>query len=339
MIIKEQRERPGNTARAKAGERAERQMAFYLRRAFADSPEVLVFHDLHLRYGGEHAQLDHLIFHRAGLIIIESKSVTSAVKINAREEWARQWEGAWKGMPSPLLQAHRQGEVLRKLLNANAGTLRSRLALGLLQGGFGALPVDVLVAISDDGLVHYERELPHIAAQVKKADQIPERVTELMAHHRKLASVFNLGRESLNRGLKLPEADFEKTRDFLLAHAESSREHPASGDALRPPAASSTRPRAKTQPATAQPSLSPGPSPKAPGELSELPQCSQCGSQRLSILYKHSYYFKCADCQGNTAIRRTCPQCGALLKTRKQGQRFYGECPGCGTSEHFFTNP
>ena len=342
MIVKERQGRASGTPREKAGERAERQMAFYLRRAFGQTPEVLVFHDLHLHHGGEHAQLDHLIFHRAGLIIVESKSVTSAVNINAREEWARQWEGKWTGMPSPLLQARRQGEVLHKLLDANAETLRSRLAFGLLQGGFGALPVDALVAISDDGLVHYEHELPHIAAQVKKADQIPDRVRELIDHHRKLASVFHLGRESLNRGLTLPEADFAKTRDFLLAHGtESSRKELASAGGSRQPAASSTRPTAKVQPAVPQPSPSQaqGPSPKVSGEPSQVPQCGKCGSKCLSILYKHSYYFKCADCQGNTAIRRTCPQCGALLKTRKQGQRFYGECPGCGTSEHFFTNP
>ncbi|GHG01158.1 hypothetical protein GCM10017783_11720 [Deinococcus piscis] len=304
-------------------------MAFYLRRAFGETAEVLVFHDLRLCYGGEHAQLDHLIFHRAGLIVIESKSVTSAVKINAREEWARQWEGAWSGMPSPLLQARRQGKVLHQLLEANAGVLRSRLAFGLLQGGFGALPVDVLVAISDDGLIHYERELPHIAAQVKKADQIPDRARELMAHHRRLASVFHLGRESLDKGLMLPEADFERTRDFLLAHDAENLRADLTGASSKQTAASSTLPVARVQPTTLHVS----------GKQTRPPQCSKCGSKRLSILYKHSYYFKCGDCGGNTALRRTCPQCGALLKTRKQGQRFYGDCPGCTTSEHFFTNP
>lgn len=40
------------------------------------------------------------MLHRSGAVIIESKSVTSAVRINERSEWARAWNGRWSGMPS-----------------------------------------------------------------------------------------------------------------------------------------------------------------------------------------------------------------------------------------------
>ena len=61
-------------------------MAFYLKWAFADDPGVHVFHNLRLEVGSDAAQIDHLILHRGGAVIIESKSVTSSVRINERDE-------------------------------------------------------------------------------------------------------------------------------------------------------------------------------------------------------------------------------------------------------------
>ncbi|MFD1732160.1 nuclease-related domain-containing protein [Deinococcus malanensis] len=71
-----------------------------MRRAYGSDPDVHVFHNLRFERGQEAAQIDHLVLHRSGAIIVESKSVTSAVRINEREEWARQWNGRWAGMPS-----------------------------------------------------------------------------------------------------------------------------------------------------------------------------------------------------------------------------------------------
>lgn len=67
---------------AKAGKEAEEQMSFYLRRAFADNKNIYVFNDLCLEHEDDAAQIDHLIFHQYGVVIIESKSVTNRVEIN-----------------------------------------------------------------------------------------------------------------------------------------------------------------------------------------------------------------------------------------------------------------
>lgn len=84
MIIKEHTPTHTSDRFRRAGDEAEQQMAFYLRRAFGDDPHVHVFNNLRLEHGGEVAQIDHLVFHRSGFIVVESKSVTSSVKINAR---------------------------------------------------------------------------------------------------------------------------------------------------------------------------------------------------------------------------------------------------------------
>ena len=49
-------------------------MAHYLKRAFGDTSDIYVFNDLRLLRRGEIAQIDHLVVHRWGFAIIESKA-------------------------------------------------------------------------------------------------------------------------------------------------------------------------------------------------------------------------------------------------------------------------
>ncbi|MEO1407846.1 MAG: nuclease-related domain-containing protein, partial [Pseudomonadota bacterium] len=126
MIVKPPSTDPRPTdPRLRAGIQAERQMAYYLHRAFATSSNLYVINDLRLvdpeqpepdpRTGGSSpgvAQIDHLVLHRFGAFIVESKSVTGTVTVRddgGGDEWTR----SGKGMPSPLRQAERQGEFLR----------------------------------------------------------------------------------------------------------------------------------------------------------------------------------------------------------------------------------
>lgn len=47
-----------------AGVRAERQMAFYLRRAFASSDDYTVLNNIRITSSGDTAQIDHLVISR-----------------------------------------------------------------------------------------------------------------------------------------------------------------------------------------------------------------------------------------------------------------------------------
>lgn len=133
---------------AKAGRTAEEQMVYYLRRAFKDDKNIYVFNDLRLEQEQEAAQIDHLILHRYGATIVESKSVTTRIQVNEQGEWSRSFNGSLKGMPSPVLQAQRQAEFLRKYLNAQSEMLLGKM-LGFRQSTFRNMPLDILVAISD----------------------------------------------------------------------------------------------------------------------------------------------------------------------------------------------
>ena len=82
MIIKQPDKVISDDKFSKAGYEAEKQMAFYLHRAFADEEHIAVLNGIRLQKGNDVCQIDHLIIHEYGMVIVESKSVTSKVKIN-----------------------------------------------------------------------------------------------------------------------------------------------------------------------------------------------------------------------------------------------------------------
>lgn len=53
---------------------------------------------------------------------------------------------------------------------------------------------------------------------------------------------------------------------------------------------------------------------------------------------KYGYYFKCADCDGNTPIKIGCGHDGHKERIRKDGVKFFRECEQCKTSSLYFVN-
>ena len=148
MIAKEKEAYSGDDERARYGHRQEEDVAFHLRRAFGDDPEVVIFNDLRLKHGEENAQIDHLVMHPFGFIIIESKSITGEVRVNAAGEWQRSYRGNWSGLKSPLRQGELQQDILKRLLIEHRTHLMNK-TLGL-QGGFAGRQWKVLCAVSSN---------------------------------------------------------------------------------------------------------------------------------------------------------------------------------------------
>src|SRR5690606_3738427 len=132
MIIKPYVPRAALRARLKAGVAAEKQMAHYLDRHFRESKKLFVLHDIKLEFEGENAQIDHLVVHPFGVAIVESKSVSTSVRLTDMDEWERLNGRAWVGIASPLLQAERQGMLLKSLLKTREADLLDKV-LGLAQ--------------------------------------------------------------------------------------------------------------------------------------------------------------------------------------------------------------
>lgn len=313
---------------AKAGKEAEEQMSFYLRRAFADDKNIYVFNDLRLEHEDDAAQIDHLIVHQCGIIIIESKSVTSKVEINEHQEWMRWFNNTKQGMPSPILQARRQGDFIKKYLERHAEVLLGKF-LGL-QTHFGSMSIDTLVAISDSGIINRPKKMS--LDEVCKADQICDRVRSLLDKQQKEGSFFNLN--STGRSFKKEEVN--KIVEFLLKeHKPLIRK--TESEAIHKNNLQTSLPEKKvlTQARTER-LFKPN---KVSVKITSKYSCRQCIKTNLSVASgKYGYYFKCLECESNTPINIVCQTCNVKNKIRKSGDRFFADCGSCKTSELFYTN-
>lgn len=307
-------------------------MAFYLRRAFGTDPNVFVFNNLRLEHEGEVGQIDHLIVHKGGMVIVESKSVTSAVRINDREEWSRQWNGRWQGMPSPVLQAQRQADFLRAYLNAHKENLLNKMMLGK-QATFAAFLIEVLVAISDQGVIQAKGE----RSEIRKADQVPDRVKDMLREQASLANPFSLrfDKRALSEGFNLKPEELTRVISFLQnKHVEAGAQGAQTALVPQRAVTPAVQPNGDEVAAAVRPVAELTPVPVVGGEF----KCKQCGGAHLHIQFGKSYYFKCLDCGGNTAIHLTCRTCGSAARTRKAGKEFFTECTN-GHSQRYFVNP
>ncbi len=353
MIVKPYAKPPARVdARQRAGHDAERQMAHYLHRAFTDDPTVHVLHCLrledeaHTEQDGSPrvCQIDHLLVHRHGMFIVESKSVTGEVRVRADsslgDEWTRVRRGGEEGMPSPIRQAQRQAHVLLAYLRRHAERLLGRAPVGLRtvakvlsgsdQRGFGMMPIQVMVAVSDRGVIRRldgwkEPDKP-FRAFVTKADQIQSKVAGELRRHRRALKPLTLpdGQYGL---WSMSEGEARKTAEFLASsHVEPStaaRRHVALGKPL-PDSAADT--------ASARPLVA------------ATPSCRHCHSVDLTASWgKFGYYWRCAECGKNTSMSTICSACGAKPRRdagpriRKRGPSYFRDCRSCGTSETIWT--
>jgi hypothetical protein len=330
MVVKERipEEHPGGGKLADAGAEAEEQLAFYLRRAFASDERVLVFNDLRILAAdrNDFAQIDHLVLHPHGFVLVESKSVTGSVEINEHGEWCRVSGQRRNGMHSPVVQARMQGDVLRQVLNAEF--MRAERPAGAAAHPFDKVPFDVLVAISDRGIIKRRCE----AREVHKADVIPLRIAERIARlEAEAVAAQGPGAKPVFGGTaRRLISEFLLSRHTPLRRkspgkpVEMRREHPRIASDIRrsPPSMMAPPPKAKHGAATDQ-----------------HKRCRFCSTGALHLQHgRYGYYFRCITCTRNTPIDFTCTGCGQKARIRKEGEKFFKECGECGRASLFYVN-
>ena len=307
-----------------AGRKAEEQMAFYLRRFFGSSVDVDVLNYLRIDLKGEVAQMDHLVLHPFGLLIVESKSVSDGVQITDDGQWMRWFNRKPSGMASPITQAQLQGKLLKELLEKKVKQ----------KGFFDEIRLDVLVAISDGGMITWPKSgaLPEVC----KADQVPDRINNRIEQFRKLR--------------KLPDILTWEHRliisDFLLK-VHKPLKPIEKFDKIPTPQHQVEEPRAeyKVSPVSTvnlMPAIKLNSEISTPKKAASLPSkyCKHCQSTCLvATSGQYGYYFSCRDCSKNTPIKFACMVCKGEGKIRKQGDRFFAECKACSVSNLFHSNP
>ncbi|MEI7833351.1 MAG: NERD domain-containing protein [bacterium] len=308
MIIKEPDEFRVANAMEKAGMEAEKQMAFYLRRSFASDANIYIANSVRIDIDGDVAQIDHLVIHPYGLIIVESKSVTTTVGVNSYMEWYREYNGTKKGMASPIQQAKRQGEFLIGLLNSSAARLMDTSQTREAR-------LSILVAISDHGII--ERAPGLDIPQVCKADQVTDRIKAIV--NRRIAE------DKLAHALKKDE--LTRIGHFIIAlHKPLIKGYSTPAQTTVAVAETSPVYGSKTTPE------------KAPSV--NIPFCKYCNSFDLKLTNgKFGFYYICNDCKKNTAIVVNCRKCNQKAKIVKDGDNYDAVCPGCGYKENYCTEP
>jgi len=323
VIVKDKDTILNATKNEAKGEAAEKQMAFYLNRQFGDARDVFVFNDLRIERNGEFAQMDHLIVHQFGLIIVESKSVTGSITVNEHLEFERKTTG----IPSPILQARRQGDLLRALLTDHKKELRGKV-LGLIQEGFKTCPINIFVAISDTGKIRRVGRKIKIP-ELMKADQVSGAVQELITAHKKGGSIpfGELLLESMDAMEGKKKKKKHEAKEDLGNYKFKTKELTKVVEFLK----ASHKPSTKAEVSQIS----------DPVVKKKLPTyiCTHCHETNLSIEYDNSYYFKCHSCDGNTPIKNRCAKCNEVTRTRKSKLEFTSVCKSCDVEELFFLNP
>lgn len=359
MIVKQSDRDPVPLeSKKKAGAAAERQMAFYLHRAFAADPNLFVLNDLRLvdpdqpDPGGRAGvcQIDHLVLHRWGAFIIESKSVTDEVSVRddgaGGDEWTRRYRGRDHGFASPIQQARRQGEFLRAYLQRRREELLGKMPTGLRtftklvagtdQRGFRSMPVQIIVAISDAGKIRrvggwVEPDTP-FQTFVSKADLVPDKIRAELGKHK--ASGRLLGETDGKYGVwAMKDEEALGVAEYLAARHEE-RSVPV------PPPPPPTHITAHTPPHTPPPA-SAGPTKQSVGTAPSptTPACKACGGRDLAAMSgRYGYFWRCRGCEANTAMPKACTACGASgkaggVRVRKSGNLYRLVCEACGHEE------
>lgn len=283
---------------ARAGRAAEEQMAFYLKRFFERDSSTHVLNSIRLERDGDAAQVDHLLLHPYGAIIVESKSVQGKIQLKDDGQWIR-WYGdnQSKGMASPITQARLQAAFLRTSLS------RAAPRSGAF---FDSLPFDTLVAISDAGVILWPKS--GALAEVCKADQVSEKSINRIGA---LAHTYG------NKALLSPE-NIEKIVQFFIA-------------SHRPLV------KAAVSPEASPPEPPPPPVKQAASHVSWNCRDCGGGNLAVHYAHNYFFHcLDCQ--KNTPIKPPSCTTCGEQERVRKQGGDFFFDCKKCNTTRSFYTN-
>ena len=294
MILKTIDPKTAKHKKIKAGQNAEKQMAFYLERFFDEDESIAIINDLRLVHKNAVAQIDHLIIHTFGFIIIESKSVTTKVSINENGEWIRHYNGEI-GMKSPINQSLLQLDLLKKLLNHIDDELNFKNFFGK-KLSINKYKFDVLVAVSDQGIIERPNNL--ILSEIHKADQIPSEVLKLIHSYKsehesflKLTGLYHFHNSTVKRvGETLTKLHSPKVPS--TENAINKEENTESKDEFQI-------------------------------------KCKSCNSTNIFIQNIYGYKVKCRDCESLKKLQAKCPSCNKddlTLKNSKGSAIFFCSC-------------
>jgi len=314
MILKEKTLQNAKSKTAIAGQEQEKNVAFYLRRAFKDHEQVFVINDFKFSFNDETAQIDHLIVYPFGFILIESKSITGEVKVNELGEWSRSYQGKWSGMPSPIKQLELQEKLLRELLHKNRAKIIGKL-FGIGQQTFGKRCWDNVCAISSNAIVDRTSIPKKISKSLVKSEFLADKLTSIMNLKNSIIQTITLDSRPA-----FSQSELESITSYLLSYIEQ-KDKPLGQD--KEVNGIDDTERAVAEEISNQEITNP------------RLKCKECHEEKdYTPQYgRYGYFIKCNKCDTNTSMNSSCYSCKSKhTKVSKKKEVYTLLCNDCGDS-------
>lgn len=300
MILKDKTLQNAVSPTAKAGQKQEQDVAFFLRRAFKDHKQVYVINDFKFTHNDETAQIDHLIVYTFGFILIESKSIKGEVKVNDFGEWTRSLCDKWSGMASPIKQVELQQELLKELLHENREVILSKL-LGFKQQSFRFRCWDNLCAVSSSAIIDRDSMPNDISKKLVKTEFLVETIKKVMNLKTNIFKVL-----SIDSRPDFSEEELKSITSFLMGQLSDDR------------VIEKVEPKAVVD--------------KSNVVVDAVLQCKSCGekSDYTAQYGRYGYFIKCNKCETNTAMKLPCFSCASKkTKVSKKKEVYTLHCSDC----------
>lgn len=301
MILKDKKPLNAVSPTAKAGQKQEQDVAFYLRRAFKDNKKVFVINDFKFSHNDETAQIDHLIVYPYGFLLIESKSIKGEVKVNDLGEWTRSLNSKWSGMASPIKQVELQQKLLRELLYANRESILGKV-LGMKQQSFGMRCWNNICAVSSNAIIDRDSIPKKLSNQLVKTEFLVDKLSDVMniKHKIVIALTFDTRPDFNSEELK-------SITSFLMSQVGDNKIVEEINE-----------PKAWCVPVNTN--------------VDSILQCKSCGEKNdYSAQHgRYGYFIKCNKCETNTAMKMPCVSCNSKnTKVSKKKETYTLNCGDC----------
>ena len=300
MILKDKTLQNAVSPTAKAGQKQEQDVAFFLRRAFKDHKHVYVINDFKFTHNDETAQIDHLIVYTYGFVLIESKSIKGEVKVNDLGEWTRSLSNKWFGLASPIKQVELQQKLLREYLFEHRAKILPKL-FGIRQQSFGMRCWDNVCAVSSSAVIDRDSMPNEVSKQLVKTEFLVDKLNEVM----KLKAYVITKLNPFDTRPDFNDEELKSITSFLMAQLVDIK---------------TVEKEVKNA------------SVKVEANAVSILQCKSCGekSDYSAQHGRYGYFIKCNKCETNTAMRIPCMNCSSKnTKVSKKKEVYTLICGDC----------
>ncbi len=149
----------------KLGLSGEKEIEFELKNA---NLGMYVLHDITLKYEDLTAQIDYIFVTTGKVYLIECKNMIGNITVNERGDFIREVNGKKEGIYSPIRQAERHVEILKKIWLSGGGILNKLFTAGRFDNWY----VPLVVMANSKNILNTKYAPQEYKRKIIKSDQL-----------------------------------------------------------------------------------------------------------------------------------------------------------------------